>query len=121
MSSSNNNGEQRTFNYMPGFGNTFSSEALPHALPKGQNTPQVCPYGLYAEQLSGTAFTVARHGNQRRMAHTHAIITRAYLPPPPPPTAAPSSTAAPTATPATGKRGAGKRGSILSRVIKRLG
>ncbi|RKP10285.1 homogentisate 1,2-dioxygenase [Thamnocephalis sphaerospora] len=50
---------------MPGFGNEFSSEALPNALPKGQNTPQVCPYGLYAEQLSGTAFTVARHGNQR--------------------------------------------------------
>jgi homogentisate 1,2-dioxygenase len=31
----------------------------------GQNTPQKCPYGLYAEQLSGTAFTVARHANQR--------------------------------------------------------
>ncbi|KAI8048992.1 homogentisate 1,2-dioxygenase-like protein [Syncephalis plumigaleata] len=59
------NDQKRVFNYMPGFGNDFSSEALPHALPKGQNTPQVCPYGLYAEQLSGTAFTVARHGNQR--------------------------------------------------------
>lgn len=42
---------------MSGFNSEFQSEALPDALPKGQNTPQVCPYGLYAEQLSGTAFT----------------------------------------------------------------
>ncbi|KAJ1951227.1 hypothetical protein EC988_004105 [Linderina pennispora] len=53
------------YEYQPGFGNHFSSEALPGALPVGQNTPQVCPYGLYAEQLSGTAFTVGRAGNQR--------------------------------------------------------
>lgn len=51
--------------YLQGFGNHFSSEALPHALPKGQNTPQSCPYGLYAEQLSGTAFTASRAENQR--------------------------------------------------------
>eukprot|EP00040_Diaphanoeca_grandis_P019798 m.104864 g.104864 ORF g.104864 m.104864 type:complete len:437 (-) comp27599_c0_seq2:175-1485(-) len=51
--------------YMPGFGNDFESEALPDALPKGQNNPQKCPYGLYAEQLSGTAFTAPRHSNQR--------------------------------------------------------
>ena len=31
----------------------------------GQNNPQRCPYGLYAEQLSGTAFTAPRHKNQR--------------------------------------------------------
>ena len=30
-----------------------------------QNNPQKCPYGLYAEQLSGTAFTLPRHKNQR--------------------------------------------------------
>ncbi|KAF9355954.1 hypothetical protein BGX34_010172 [Mortierella sp. NVP85] len=53
------------YKYQPGFGNHFSSEALPDALPKGQNTPQVCPYGLYAEQLSGTAFTVDRKHNER--------------------------------------------------------
>ncbi|KAJ1948026.1 hypothetical protein EC988_005340 [Linderina pennispora] len=53
------------YKYQPGFGNHFSSEALPGALPVGQNSPQVCPYGLYAEQLSGTAFTVGRAGNQR--------------------------------------------------------
>ncbi len=46
--------------YMPGFGNDFETEALPGALPQGQNSPQKCPYGLYAEQLSGSAFTQAR-------------------------------------------------------------
>jgi homogentisate 1,2-dioxygenase len=55
-----------TYVYQEGFGNQFSSEALPGALPKGQNTPQKCPYNLYAEQLSGTAFTVPRTHNQRR-------------------------------------------------------
>ncbi|CEG67707.1 Putative Homogentisate 1,2-dioxygenase [Rhizopus microsporus] len=53
------------YEYLSGFGNHFSSEALPDALPKGQNTPQKCPYNLYAEQLSGTAFTVPRTHNQR--------------------------------------------------------
>ena len=43
--------------YMPGFGNDFETEALPGALPQGMNSPQRCEYGLYAEQLSGTAFT----------------------------------------------------------------
>ena len=48
-----------TFQYQVGFGNTFSTEdsRCPGALPKGQNNPQKCPYGTYAEQLSGTAFT----------------------------------------------------------------
>lgn len=51
--------------YQSGFGNEFASEALPGALPRGQNSPQQCPYGLYAEQLSGTAFTAPRHSNRR--------------------------------------------------------
>jgi homogentisate 1,2-dioxygenase len=51
--------------YLSGFGNTFSSEALPGALPAGQNSPQRCPYGLYAEQLSGTGFTAPRASNRR--------------------------------------------------------
>mmetsp|Transcript_11269 Transcript_11269/g.27930 ORF Transcript_11269/g.27930 Transcript_11269/m.27930 type:complete len:400 (-) Transcript_11269:1766-2965(-) len=51
--------------YLSGFGNQHSTEALPGALPHGQNTPQVCPYNLYAEQLSGTAFTVPRTSNLR--------------------------------------------------------
>jgi homogentisate 1,2-dioxygenase len=51
--------------YLSGFGNEFATEALPGALPAGQNSPQRCPYGLYAEQLSGTAFTAPRHANRR--------------------------------------------------------
>jgi len=51
--------------YMPGFGNDFETEALPEALPQGQNSPQKCNYGLYAEQLSGTAFTAPRGQNER--------------------------------------------------------
>ena len=51
--------------YMLGFGNEFQTEALPGALPIGQNSPQRCPYGLYAEQLSGSAFTAPRGANQR--------------------------------------------------------
>lgn len=53
------------FTYMSGFGGSVETEALPGALPKGRNNPQICPYGLYAEQLSGTAFTAPRHKNQR--------------------------------------------------------
>ncbi|KAF9161373.1 hypothetical protein DFQ26_004623 [Actinomortierella ambigua] len=52
------------YKYHAGFGNTFVSEALPDALPKAQNTPQEVPYGLYAEMLSGTAFTVDRDNNK---------------------------------------------------------
>ena len=51
--------------YQSGFANEFATEALPGALPVGQNSPQRCPYGLYAEQISGTAFTAPRHANRR--------------------------------------------------------
>jgi homogentisate 1,2-dioxygenase len=51
--------------YMPGFGNDFETEALPGALPIGQNSPQRCAYGLYAEQLSGSPFTAPRGSNER--------------------------------------------------------
>jgi homogentisate 1,2-dioxygenase len=51
--------------YQSGFGNEFATEALPGALPEGQNSPQRAPYGLYAEQLSGTAFTAPRAVNRR--------------------------------------------------------
>ncbi|WP_428422479.1 homogentisate 1,2-dioxygenase [Methylibium sp.] len=51
--------------YQSGFGNEFATEALPGALPEGRNSPQRCPYGLYAEQLSGTAFTAPRADNRR--------------------------------------------------------
>ena len=51
--------------YQSGLANEFATEALPGALPVGQNSPQRCPYGLYAEQISGTAFTAPRHANRR--------------------------------------------------------
>ncbi|NVK72039.1 MAG: homogentisate 1,2-dioxygenase [Oceanospirillaceae bacterium] len=57
--------ETHTMKYMPGFGNDFETEALPNALPQGMNSPQKCEYGLYAEQLSGTAFTAPRGQNER--------------------------------------------------------
>jgi homogentisate 1,2-dioxygenase len=51
--------------YQSGFAGEHATEALPGALPEGQNSPQKVPYGLYAEQLSGTAFTAPRHANRR--------------------------------------------------------
>ena len=51
--------------YQTGFGNEFASAALPGALPVGRNSPQCAPLGLYAEQLTGTAFTAPRHSNRR--------------------------------------------------------
>ena len=54
-----------TLHYQSGFGNEFATEALAGALPVGRNSPQRAPYGLYAEQLSGTAFTAPRADNRR--------------------------------------------------------
>ncbi len=51
--------------YMSGFGNHFATEAVAGALPQGRNSPQRPAFGLYAEQLSGTAFTAPRHENRR--------------------------------------------------------
>lgn len=51
--------------YLSGFDNHHASEARMGALPTGQNSPQTVPFGLVAEKLSGTAFTVARADNAR--------------------------------------------------------
>jgi homogentisate 1,2-dioxygenase len=51
--------------YVPGFGNHVATEAIAGALPIGRNSPQHLPFGLYAEQLSGTAFTAPRAENRR--------------------------------------------------------
>jgi homogentisate 1,2-dioxygenase len=69
--------------YQTGFANDFATEALPGALPQGRNSPQRGPYGLYAEQFSGTAFTAPRHTNRRswlyriRPAAVHGEFRRA--------------------------------------------
>lgn len=68
--------------YMTGFGNHFATEAVPGALPLGRNSPQRPAFGLYAEQLSGTAFTAPRHENRRswlyrlRPSAAHPAFTR---------------------------------------------
>ena len=51
--------------YQSGFGNEFATEAVPGALPGGQNAPQTHPLGLYTEQFSGTPFTAPRATNRR--------------------------------------------------------
>jgi homogentisate 1,2-dioxygenase len=51
--------------YLTGFGGHFATEAVPGALPEGRNSPQRPAFGLYAEQLSGTAFTMPRAENRR--------------------------------------------------------
>ncbi|OKI63582.1 homogentisate 1,2-dioxygenase [Streptomyces sp. MJM1172] len=68
--------------YLTGFGNEHSSEAVPGALPVGRNSPQRSPLGLYAEQLSGSAFTEPRRHNCRswlyriRPSAAHPPFTR---------------------------------------------
>ena len=57
--------DKGTLQYQSGFGNHFASEAHEGALPVGQNSPQHAPLGLYAEQLSGSAFTAPRAHNRR--------------------------------------------------------
>ncbi|MEZ5651585.1 MAG: homogentisate 1,2-dioxygenase [Burkholderiaceae bacterium] len=51
--------------YLSGWGNEFATEALPGTLPVGRNSPQRVAHGLYAEQISGTAFTAPRSHNRR--------------------------------------------------------
>jgi homogentisate 1,2-dioxygenase len=51
--------------YQSGFGNEFATEAIAATLPVGRNSPQRVAHGLYAEQISGTAFTAPRHANRR--------------------------------------------------------
>jgi homogentisate 1,2-dioxygenase len=75
-------GVSESSGYMSGFGNEFATEALAGALPQGRNSPQRCPFGLYAEQFSGTAFTAPRAANRRswlyriRPAVTHQPFAR---------------------------------------------
>jgi homogentisate 1,2-dioxygenase len=51
--------------YLHGLGSHHETEAVAGALPVGQNSPQQVPFGLYAEQLSGSAFTAPRAQNLR--------------------------------------------------------
>ena len=66
--------------YLAGFGNQFASEAIPGALPQGRNSPQRAPLGLYAEQISGSAFTAPRAENRRTWVYRRqpAVVTGRY-------------------------------------------
>ena len=68
--------------YQSGFGNEFASEALPGVLPTGQNSPQRVAHGLYAEQVSGTAFTAPRRENRRSWLYRirPAAMHRPFVP-----------------------------------------
>ena len=55
----------QTLRYQSGFANEFATEAVAGTLPVGRNSPQRVAHGLYAEQISGTAFTAPRHVNRR--------------------------------------------------------
>jgi len=67
---------------LTGFGNEFQSEAVPGALPVGRNSPQRAPLGLYAEVISGTAFTAPRAENRRTWMYRRqpSVVSGAYEP-----------------------------------------
>ena len=68
--------------YLAGFGNQHHSEAVPGALPIGRNSPQRAPHGLYAELLSGSAFTAPRADNHRTWLYRRrpSVVVGAYEP-----------------------------------------
>src|SRR5260370_2494386 len=95
------NAARAVLEYQTGFGNVHGTEAVPGALPVGQNAPQRPPKGLYAEVISGTAFTAPRAENLSTWlyslrpspmpapfppAHHPAIPPRPFPPPETPPT-----------------------------------
>jgi homogentisate 1,2-dioxygenase len=67
---------------LTGFGNEFQSEAVPGALPVGRNSPQRAPLGLYAEVISGSAFTAPRAENRRTWMYRRqpSVVSGAYEP-----------------------------------------
>jgi len=68
--------------YLAGFGNQHQSEAVAGALPVGRNSPQRVALGLYAELLSGSAFTAARAENQRSWLYRRqpSVVVGGYQP-----------------------------------------
>jgi len=68
--------------YLSGFGNQFESEAEPGTLPRGRNSPQRVAGGLYAELVSGAAFTAPRAENRRVWLYRRqpSVVAGAYVP-----------------------------------------
>ncbi len=71
-----------TLDYQSGFGNQFATEAHPGSLPQGQNSPQRVAHGLYAELLSGAAFTAPRVDNRRTWMYRRqpSVVVGGYAP-----------------------------------------
>ncbi|KAH8841013.1 hypothetical protein MCOR27_002731 [Pyricularia oryzae] len=67
------------YRYQNGFDSYLESEAVPGALPIAQNSPQKPPHGLYAEKLSGTAFTAPR--NENKQSWLYRILPSCAHPP----------------------------------------
>ncbi|MCV2349156.1 homogentisate 1,2-dioxygenase [Paucibacter sp. Y2R2-4] len=69
-------------NYLAGFGNQHQSEAVPGSLPIGRNSPQRAAHGLYAELLSGAAFTAPRNENLRTWLYRRqpSVVVGGYQP-----------------------------------------
>jgi homogentisate 1,2-dioxygenase len=68
--------------YQSGYGNQFVSEAVEGALPQGRNSPQKVNRGLYAELLSGSAFTAPRVDNRRTWMYRRqpSVVTGGFVP-----------------------------------------
>ena len=66
--------------YLSGFGNQFATEAVEGALPQGRNSPQKVNRGLYAELISGSAFTAPRVDNRRTWMYRRqpSVVTGGY-------------------------------------------
>ena len=73
---------QEALKYQSGFGNEFATEAVAGALPQGRNSPQRAPHDLYAELISGTAFTAPRAENRRTWVYRRqpSVVAGAYEP-----------------------------------------
>ncbi len=71
-----------TLEYLSGFGNSHASEALPGSLPVGRNSPQRAAHGLYAEVISGSAFTAPRADNRRSWMYRRrpSVVVGSYAP-----------------------------------------
>ncbi len=67
---------------LSGFGNHFATEAVPGTLPVGRNSPQRVAHGLYAELISGTAFTAPRVENRRTWVYRRqpSVVVGGYTP-----------------------------------------
>ena len=71
-----------TRQYQSGFGNEHATEAVAGSLPQGRNSPQRAPLNLYAELVSGSAFTAPRAENRRSWLYRRqpSVVTGAYQP-----------------------------------------